>query len=184
MALIQLCLETTANSLLPPAFLPSEPSKPCLFEQICCSFSPNPFLTDVLYPSFEEGDSPKGVLPFPMAAEQTTSKHRGLTSNDTIHFAHKSVLWTGLNGDGFSLFQVASAGEAQREMGECISRQFSHVTSWSWLLAGHTLGLEPEAAGFPPCGHLCSCLGFLTTWGLDSKSKCNKRKRCRCAASL
>lgn len=62
----------------------------------------------------------------------------------TICFAHKPVIWTGLSGDGLSLFQAVSAGEVQQGTEGYASRWFTHITSLSGQLAEENGGLVPE----------------------------------------
>ena len=65
---------------------------------------------------------------------------------------------------------------------------FKRVHSRScWLVLAWGLGLGcwlgkiwvwSHRPRLPPCGPLCSCLGFFTTWWLDSKSEHKERTRC------
>lgn len=86
---------------------------------------------------------------------ESTTAYKATT---TICFAHKPVIWTGLCGDGLSLFQAVSAGEVQQGTEEYASRWFPHITSLSGQLAGEN-GVWCQRSPFPS-----SCLGFLTTW--------------------
>lgn len=105
------------------------------------------------------------------------------------HFILLTILWVRnlkrAHLGSLHLSYLLSTEVARLRLGDSLPTWLTWLATWCWLSAGSWMGAVGQGPWFfSTRAFLWGCLGFLTGWGLNSKSECSKRYKVEAASFL